>query len=165
MTTFGFNLEDAKRIGRAVRLVERAEPRQDLAGEPNGAVSRGVRLLLGQHAASSWPMSSSAVVTVFNGTPGEIESAITLVAHNQFLKISTHEQCTTRWVALGNNGFGWYAVNYVNACSATCSISIGGVDFSDLPNFVKTATQMLGHDSGGCIKWFDVTTCSTSTAA
>lgn len=162
MTTFGFNLEDAKRIGRAVRLVERGEPRQDLAGEPNGAVSRGVRMLLAKHAGSSWPMSSSAVVTAFNGAPGSISSAVTLVAHNQFLRISTANDCTNRWVALGHNGYGWYAINHENACTGTCTISIGGVDFSELPSYVKTATQILGHDGGGCIKWFNVTTCATA---
>lgn len=160
MTTFGFNLEDAKRIGRAVRLVERAEPRQDLAGEPNGAVSRGVRLLIAKHAGSSWPQSSSAVVTAYNGSLGSVASAVTLVAYNQFLRI-TDDACTNRWVALGHNGFGWYAVNAENACTTTCVISVGGVDFSGLPHY-GSGTQMLGHDSNGCLRWFDVTTCATA---
>lgn len=160
MTTFGFNLEDAKRIGRAVRLVERAEPRQDLAGEPNGAVSRGVRLLIAKHESTAgWAKETTAVVTVYNGDP--IASAVTVVARNQFLSFSTTTACTQRWVALGHNGWGWYAVAQSQACTATCSMEVSGVDFSTVQGYQSTATQILGHEAG-CIKWFDTTDCSTA---
>lgn len=160
MTTFGFNLEDAKRIGRAVRLVERAEPRQDLAGEPNGAVSRGVRLLIGKkESTSSWATGTTAVVAVYNGDT--LASAVTVVAHNQFLTVGTSPTCESRWVALGHNGWGWYAIAHRNMSTATCTMEVAGVDFSIVANYQSTATQILGHESG-CIKWIDVTNCSTA---
>lgn len=172
MTTFGFNLEDAKRIGRAVRLVERAEPRQDLAGEPNGAVSRGVRLLLAKHESTNgWAKGVTATVTIYNNSP--LESALTVVARNQFLTIPSGTACTQRWVALGHNGWNWYAINQEKACTSTCSMEYSGIDFSGLANFDQTKIQILGHssaatatDSTDCIsiRWYDITTCSTAVA-
>jgi len=161
VTTFGFNLEDAKRIGRAVRLVERDEPRQELVGDQAGVVSRGVRLLLAKYAATSqWTKESTAVVTVYNGTT--LASAVTVVAHNQFVTFPSNTACTHHWVALGHNGWGWEAVSRERACTETCSMDWAGVDFSVMPGYAATATQVLGHIEG-CIKWLNVTTCSTST--
>lgn len=162
MPTYGFSEEDARRIGRAVRLTERYVGKGDLSGPLSERGGIGVRLLIARHDGTSWPTQTTAVVTIYNGDP--IASAATVVASNQFLRISTNNDCTNRWVALGHNGNGWYAVNWENACTATCSMSFGGVDFSGLPNYAETATQVLGHEAG-CIKWFNVTTCSTSTAA
>ena len=161
MTTFGFNLEDAKRIGRAVRLVERDEPRQELVGDQASVVSRGVRLLLAKHeGASGWPKETTAVLTVYNGDP--LASAVTVVANNQFVTFPTGTACTQHWVALGHNGWGWQAVSRERACSGTCSMDWAGVDFSAMPGYQATATQVLGHEAG-CIKWLDVATCATST--
>jgi hypothetical protein len=161
--TFGFSLNDAKRIGKAVRLIERDEPRQSLGGPNDAAISRGVRLLIAKHESTAgWAKETTAVVTVYNGDP--IASAITVVAHNQFVTFPTNTACTQHWVALGHNGWGWQAVSRERACSHTCSMDWAGVDFSGLPNYAQTATQVLGHEAG-CIKWFNVTTCSTSTAA
>lgn len=161
--TFGFSLNDAKRIGKAVRLIERDEPRQSLGGPNDAAISRGVRLLIAKHESTAgWAKGTTAIVTVYNGDP--VVSAVTVMAHNQFLTFSTTTACTQRWVALGHNGWGWYAVAQEKVCTSTCSMDYGGVDFSALPNYAQTATQVLGHEAG-CIKWFDISTCSTSTAA
>ena len=171
--TFGFSLNDAKRIGKAVRLIERDEPRQSLGGPTDAAISRGVRLLIAKHESTAgWAKETTAVVTVYNGDP--IASAMTMVASNQFLTFSTTTACTQRWVALGHNGWGWYAVSQEKACTATCSMDYAGVDFAALPGFDRTKIQLLGHSSGttasdstDCvsIRWYDITTCSTSTAA
>lgn len=163
MTTFGFNLDDAKRIGRAVRLVERDEPRQELVGDQAGVVSRGVRLLLAKYeSASQWSKGSSAVVTIYNGSP--ISAAMTMVANNQFVTFPSNTACTHHWVALGHNGWGWEAISRERACTGTCSMDWAGVDFSAMPGYSANATQVLGHIEG-CIKWLDVTTCATSTSA
>ena len=169
MTVFGFNETDAKRIGRVVRLVERRGPDVELSGAQNNEVSRGVRLLLAKHESTNgWGKETTATVTVFNGDP--IESAMTLVAHNQFLTFSTSTQCTQQWVALGHNGWGWYAIAKEPACTSTCSMDAGGFDFSALPNFDRTKIQLLGHSSActatancePCLQWYDITTCSTA---
>lgn len=161
--TFGFSLNDAKRIGKAVRLIERDEPRQSLGGPNDASISRGVRLLIAKHESTAgWAKETTAVVTVYNGDP--IASAVTVVARNQFLTFSTTTACTQRWVALGHNGWGWYAVNQERVCTATCSMEVSGVDFSTLPGYQPTATQMIGHVAG-CIQWFDIAACAASTAA
>jgi len=163
--TFGFSLNDAKRIGKAVRLIERDEPRQSLGGPNDASISCGVRLLLAKHEGTDgWAKETTAVVTVYNGDP--IAPAMTMLARNQFLTFSTTTACTQRWVALGHNGWGWYAVSQERVCAATatCSMEVSGVDFSTLQGYQPTATQMLGH-AAGCIRWFDIATCATATSA
>lgn len=165
--TFGFSLTDAKRIGKAVRLVERDEPRQELGGQNDAAISRGVRLLIAKHESTSgWATGTTATVTIHNGDP--IGAAITVVAHNHFLTFSTNTACTQRWVALGHNGWGWYAVNQEKVCTSTCSMDYAGVDFSAVSGFDRTKIQLLGHNSGttasdstDCVslRWYDITTC------
>ena len=173
MATYGFSEEDSKRIGKAVRLTERHVGKDSLSGPSAERGGIGVRRLIGKHEGSNgWAKETTAVVTIYNGDP--IVSAVTVVAHNQFLTFSTTTACTQRWVALGNNGWGWYAVNQEKACTSTCSMDYAGVDFAALPGFSRAKIQLLGHNSGttasdstDCvtIRWFDITTCSTSTAA
>jgi len=163
--TFGFSLNDAKRIGRAVRVVEREGARQDLTGEKDGTVSRGVRLMLAKHESiNGWAKGTTATVTVYNGD--SLSSAITVAASNQFVTFPTNTACTQHWVALGNNGFGWFAVSRERACSGTCSMDWAGVDFSAMPNFDADKIQLLGHSSSDpCLQWYDITTCGTATAS
>jgi hypothetical protein len=111
---YGFSADDAKRIGRAVRVVERLPPQNETGGPATPEISRGVRLLLAKHSQTSgWAAGSSAVVTIHNGTPGSVASASTIVAYNQFLQVpaSSGTAAADDWVALGHNGFGWYAVS------------------------------------------------------
>jgi len=175
---YGFSADDAKRIGRAVRVVERLPPGNETSGPQSPEVSRGVRLLIGKIAGSNgWAVNSSAVVTVHNGSPGSVASAVTIVAHNQFLRFSTGTQCTQQWVALGHNGYGWYAVAREPDCSAsTCSMTFAGINFASLPNFDGGKIQLLGHNKGqtatagtdaycsnvASLRWYDITTCSTA---
>lgn len=165
---YGFSADDAKRIGRAVRVVERLPPGNETSGPQSPEVSRGVRLLLGKvEGSNGWSVGSTAVVTVHNGSP--IASAITLVATNQFLKFSTGTQCTQHWVALGHNGWGWYAVAREPSCTgSTCSMTFAGIDFTEVPGYSATTIQLLGHSSAGtatdgtaCVslQWYDITQC------
>ena len=161
MTAFGFNENDAKRIGKVVRLVERSPDKPSLGGPDYGGRSPGVRLLLAKHAATSWATGSTAVVTVYNGPPGSVASALTVVAYNQYVKFAEDTACTNRWVALGHNGFGWIAIDSQSDCG-TCVSAVGGVDFRVFPGYSRTTEQVIGHDTSGCIKWFSTTTCATA---
>ena len=160
---FGFSADDAKRIGRAVRVVERLPPQSELSGPQSPELARGVRLLLAKHEGSNgWAVNASATVTIHNGTPGSVASAATIVAYNQFLTIPSGTACTTRWVALGHNGFGWYAVAREPACTGTaftCSMSVAGIDFSTLNGYAAGNIQLLGHSAGGCLRWYDIANC------
>lgn len=168
---YGFSQQDSKRIGRSVRIVERLGALSETSGPEQNEVSRGVRLLIAKHESTAgWAKETTAVVTVYNGDP--VASAMTMVAHNQFLTFSTTTACTQRWVALGHNGWGWYAVAQEKACTSTCSMDYAGVDFAALPGYDRTKIQLLGHSSGttasdstDCvsIRWYDITTCSTAT--
>jgi hypothetical protein len=149
-------------------------------GPATPEVSRGVRLLLAKHESSNgWAVNASAVVTIHNGTPGSVASASTIVAYNQFLTIPSGTACTTRWVALGHNGFGWYAVAREPACTGTaftCSMTLAGIDFSAVTGFDGTKIQLLGHNksqtgtagtdaycsNSASLRWYDITTCSTA---
>lgn len=170
MPAYGFSEGDAKRIGNVVRVVERIGTLKETDGPATPEVSRGVRLLLAKHESTNgWAKETTATVTIYNGSP--LASAITVVAHNQFLTFSTTTACTQRWVALGHNGWGWYAISQEKVCTATCTMEASGVDFSSLPGFDKTKIQILGHTSGGTatdstaclsLQWYDITTCSTA---
>ena len=175
MATFGFSEGDAKRIGKAVRVVERLPSQFENTGPLNPEVSRGVRLLIGQvESTAGWAKGSTAVVKVYTGT--NPASAMTVVARNQFLTFSTSTACTQKWVALGHNGWGWYAVAQEPVCTATCTMEFAGIDFSALPNFNASTIQLLGHNQAqthtagtdaycsnvASLRWYDVTTCSTA---
>lgn len=44
----------------------------------------------------------------------------------------------------------------------TCHINIGGLDLTTLPNYSGQTIQLLGHDSSACLRWYSVTSCSTT---
>jgi hypothetical protein len=158
MATYGFSEGDAKRIGNVVRAIERHPPTIRLQSPTAEGAAPGVRLLVGKHAGTSWDAGSTAVVTVVNAAG----SALTVVAYNQFIAFASGTAgCTSRWVALGHNGFGWVPVDSRSDCG-TCMTEAGGVDFRFFAGYSRTTEQVLGHDAGGCIKWFNTTTCATA---
>jgi hypothetical protein len=162
VAAYGFNEGDARRIGRAVRAVEKF-PSKIMLGTPGAeGAAPGVRLLIAKHEGSSWDTGKTAVVTLYNGSvPNGVATAMTMVAYNHYIKFSDNTNCTTRWVALGHNGFAWHPVDAQSDCG-TCISLIGGVDFRVFPGYEHTNEQILGHDAGGCIKWLDTTTCATA---
>lgn len=163
MAIYGFNEADARRIGSLVKGAESGRIGfSETGSDVNGRASPGVRLLLAKHEGSSWPTASTAVVTLYNGdTPGSVASAVTMVAYNHYIKFSSNTNCTSRWVALGHNGFAWHPVDSQSDCG-TCISEIGGVDFKVFPGYERTNEQVLGHDVEGCIKWFNTVTCATA---
>lgn len=114
MATYGFNENDAKRIGRVVRLVERGTDKNRLGGPTAHPPPPGVRLMLGTHSSAAWDKQSSKTVTVTGGEPGTngipTATAFTVSAFNIFADVSAKSASTARWVAVSNNGFGWYLI-------------------------------------------------------
>lgn len=156
MATYGFSSEDAKRIGAVVRQVEGDRTGRRSGASGGSGATPGVRLLLAKHESTAgWPKGATAVVTIHAGDT--IAPVETMVARNQFVSFSADTACTQKWVALGNNGFGWYVINSENACPGTCSMEWAGVDFSAFPGFNASAVQLLGHSSTGpCLQWYNV---------
>jgi len=111
VTTYGFSEGDAKRIGRAVRLSERFPEKTSLGVTGSEGAAPGVRMMLGKMGSAAWSKNSSQTITIYAGNPGTncapTASAGTVAACNMFADISTSVS-TARWVAVSNNGFGWY---------------------------------------------------------
>jgi hypothetical protein len=113
MPTYGFSASDAKRIGAAVRIIERDRTgRHASSGANVGAnvgANAGVRCMLGQIGTAAWNKNATATITIYAGTPGSETTAGTLVARNYFANLSTSTS-TARWVSVSNNGFGWILI-------------------------------------------------------
>lgn len=113
MTAYGFSEDDAKRIGKSVRLTERLLGKDDLSGVQSERGGIGVRVMLGQHNSAAWTKHTPKTITIYGGYPTTADSrptqsAYTVAAHNVFVDITTG--ATARWVAVSCNGFGWYLI-------------------------------------------------------
>lgn len=162
MPAYAFNAADARRIAEIVRAAEHGRiGKGELGTDTFESAKPGVRLLIAKHEGGEWASDTTAVVTIYNGDEGFVASAATVVAYNQYIKFSSDPVCTTRWVALGHNGFNWIPVDSQDDCE-NCESEIGGIDFAVFPGFAKTNIQILGHDAVGCIKWYDIFTCATA---
>lgn len=115
MAAYGFSDNDAKRIGKAVRVVERFGALSETSGPSSPEVSRGVRIMLGTFGTASWSKGSSKTITVMAGPPGSggkpTNNAGTVVAYNVFATLNASTATTSRWCAVSNNGFGWYLIS------------------------------------------------------
>ncbi len=109
MATYGFSEGDAKRIGRAVRLVERGPEQVRLGGAENERGAAPVRIMIGKATTAAWTKGTTATVTIYSGAPGVEVTAATVVAHNYFATIGTADT-TARWVGLSHNGYGWLLI-------------------------------------------------------
>lgn len=115
MATYGFSEEDAKRIGKSVRLTERYVGKGPLAGPATERGGIGVRLVLGTHNSAAWAKNAQKTITIYGGYPTTADSrptasAYTTIAHNIFADIAAATAGTSRWCAVSCNGFGWYLI-------------------------------------------------------
>lgn len=113
MAAYGFSEDDAKRIGKSVRLTERFVGKPPLGGADNERGGGGVRLMLGTHNSAAWSKFTPKTITIYGGYPTTADSrptqsAYTVAAHNVFSDIGAG--ATSRWVAVSCNGFGWYLI-------------------------------------------------------
>lgn len=55
------------------------------------------------------------------------------------------------------------AVEITMGGTATCRMTLGGVDLTELDGYAAGDVQLLGHNSTGpCLQWYSITTCSTA---
>lgn len=103
----------AERIAAAVRGFEAGERdgapltfKKPLAGTDRGIV------LIGTQNSAAWVKFSQKTVTIHVGTPGTngipTATAYTLTVNNLFADFTTG--ATSRWVAVGFNGFAHYVI-------------------------------------------------------
>lgn len=166
MATYGFNADDARRIGKVVRDAEHGRiDKIRLGGDQYASPNPGARLLIAKHEGAEWKAGETAVVTIYNGDvddePKVFTSAGTLIAYNQYIHFSDDPVCTVRWVALGHNGFAWHPIDSQDDCP-DCISEVGGIEFAIFPGFEKTQAQILGHDASGCVRWYDIFSCATA---
>lgn len=151
MATYGFSEDDAKRIGKSVRLTERYVGKDSRSGPSSDRGGIGVRLTIAK-AGTAFSYDSTATVTMFRGDFGSVASAITMVGWNQFVPMVTHTAVTNPYVAFGHNGNGWIAV----AAERHTHCSFLGDKYTPyITNYTTTTSyaQALAHDSSGCLKW------------
>ena len=92
---FGFGADDIKRIGSAVRIVERG-PTMQVQPQMDSASVRQFPIFLGTAGSAAWTKQTSKTVTIYSGTPHTVtglppSSAMTLTAFNIFADISSIE--------------------------------------------------------------------------
>lgn len=117
MPVYGFDADSAKRIGETVRLVEgRRTGTRKASPSEVGRAAVGVRCMLGTIGTAAWSKGSSSTVTLYSGEPGSESSTETMTAYNYVADIP-ESTASSRYVVLGNNGFGWVAIESESSVS------------------------------------------------
>lgn len=74
-----------------------------------------------------------------------------------------NDTCCEQIVVFGKAGGTASVVEIpLQSTCVTCHINIGGLDLTTLPNYSGQTIQLLGHDSSACLRWYSVTSCSTT---
>ena len=149
-----FTRPAADRIAKVVRRVEQgdrgAEPLTFGRGGGGGVPYRlSVATFTGSWATGTWKtvtlVGSTSTASVYNWC-----NAAEGGGHVVFGKAS------------GTNS----AVEITMAATATCRLTLGGVDLSTIAGYSSTEIQLLGHNTTGpCLEWYSISTCATATSA
>lgn len=128
------------------------------SGEPGGQYS--FRLFRGTFTATSWAIGQTRAVTIEGSTN-------TLAVTNYCNPVagvtgSTH----TLTVIFGRC---MSTLTAVEIQQPTCTLSVGGIDLTQLPNYEAGTIQLLGHGASGAtncwgLQWYSVTQCATTAA-
>lgn len=154
-----FTRPAADRIAKVVRRVE--------LGNRDGAP------LVYDRIGDSVPAGSALKLATFTGA-WQTGTYKTVTLHGSTQTASVYNwttpvasASTARYVIFGKASGTNAAVEIqLRATGQTCTMSLGSLDLTTLPGFNASAVQLLGHnDSGPCLQWYSVTTCSTATAA
>lgn len=155
-----FTQPAAERIARAVRKIE--------AGNRNGLPLQFRRIAVSQQSplrlatfTGDWQAGSFATVTLYGST----QTANVYNWCNPALGAGSANTGCVRYVIYGSAGGTNAAleVQQFSTCS-TCVKAIGSLDMSLVDGHSESVVQILGHNTHGCLKWFDIASCSTQTA-
>lgn len=148
-----FTKASADRIAAAVRAVEQGNrdgvpfvgaPRmQDLATK---AVKKGT-------FSGDWDIGTDKTVTICSTT----------------LTVNVRNLTMDWWGGEVGAGTQTGTVLFSKACGTQTAIEISvdqckniGGSIAKIASFASSEIQILGHDDAGCLKWYSITTCSTS---
>lgn len=122
----------------------------------------GLRLRRGTYTGT-WNIGETKVVTI-EGSAG------TVSVTNYCTPVKGQTNATQTLNVIFGSVMG--TVSAVEIQQPTCTLSVGGIDLTELPNFDASVIQLLGHgenntSSTACfgLQWFSVVTCSTATAS
>jgi hypothetical protein len=122
----------------------------------------GSRLKRGTFTHASWPIGGTMVVTILGETN-------TVSVTNYCVPVEGQTNATQTLNVIYGNVLG--TVTAVEIQQPTCTLSVGGLDLTDLPGFDATSIQLLGHAAGdtnstACLglQWYSVTQCGSTAA-
>lgn len=121
----------------------------------------GMRLSRGTFSGN-WSVGETKSVTIQGGTN-------TVAVTNYCVPIKGNTSSTQSLNVIFGSVMGTQSA--VEIQQGTCTLTIGGLDVTELPGFDASVIQLLGHDaqntnSTACfgLQWFSVTHCPTATA-
>lgn len=139
-----FTRESAERISRVVRESETAPlPGSPLTFDRPGEAS-AYRLSVATFTGS-WPTGQYKTVTLVNSTN-------TASVYN-WCNAAEGDGHVLFGKASGTNS----AVEITMASTATCRMTLGGVDLTQLTGYDENSIQWLGHNTTGpCLQWYNI---------
>lgn len=153
MTLIQFDDGSGRRIGNAVRFVEELAGKRkpllfDRVSVDGTPYRLSVATFTGSWATGTWKtvtlVGSTSTASVYNWC-----NAAESDGHVVFGKAS------------GTNS----AVEITMAATATCRLTLGGVDLTTIAGYSSTDIQLLGHNTTGpCLEWYSISTCGTATS-
>lgn len=153
MTLIQFDDGSGRRIGSAVRFVEElAGKRKPLLFDRVSVDGTPYRLSVATFTGS-WATGTWKTVTL-------VGSTITASVYN-WCNAAEGGGHVVFGKASGTNS----AVEITMAATATCRLTLGGVDLSTIAGYSSTEIQLLGHNTTGpCLEWYSISTCGTATS-
>lgn len=123
---------------------------------------RGGKLSRGTFTHAVWAIGSTMEVTI----QGETN---TVSVTNYCMEVKGQTNATQTLNVIYGSVMG--TVTAVEIQQPTCTLSIGGLDVTELPGYDESSIQLLGHAAGdtnstACLglQWYSVTQCGTATA-
>ena len=162
-----FTRPDAARIANAVRIIEEGDrDEQPLRfRRVIEQATRGSRLTLGTFSGD-WPKGSYKTVTIAGVTDTPNTASVLNLCVDSV-------GAATRYVIFGKarGSSDMLAVEVEQAATSTCTLTLGGVDLTQISGYELGSIQMLGHEAGdtastchGSLQWYSITTCATATS-
>ena len=159
----------AERIARVVRLVEQGDRNQSgpTWGSVNETMPAGLKLAT---FTGNWEINTFKTVKLY-GVTSTPNTASVLNLCTPSVGFSTANTSETRYVIFGK-------VKYTTdpvvvelqaapaSTSTSCTLTLGGVNLTQIAGYSSTEIQLLGHNTTGpCLEWYSIATCATATSA
>lgn len=145
-------------LTRVDQLSDQSQAAAAGSGEAGGQYS--LRLFRGTFATSSWSIGQTCAVTIEGSTN-------TLAVTNYCNPVAGVTGSTQTLTVIFGRAMG--TLTAVEIQQPTCTLSVGGLDLTQLPNYDAGTIQLLGHGASGetnCwgLQWYSVTQCATTAA-